>query len=109
MKKTEYAYDPPAMDVPAAFLDYLTSWWNMQKSPNERTPSVQPAPMTYDEVMAMAPQRRYGDALDDDDDSSGDEDDMLGEDEDEERDMDKVLALHQDMQNERDGVEESKT
>eukprot|EP00631_Chrysoreinhardia_giraudii_P004022 CAMPEP_0197413634 /NCGR_PEP_ID=MMETSP1170-20131217/492_1 /TAXON_ID=54406 /ORGANISM="Sarcinochrysis sp, Strain CCMP770" /LENGTH=177 /DNA_ID=CAMNT_0042940247 /DNA_START=63 /DNA_END=598 /DNA_ORIENTATION=- len=96
-------------DVVSSFM----AWW--RASMNAAESSGQPTPMTYEEVMAAAPVRRsnagYADALDDED-SSGDEGDLLSPplqrlseaDNDDSGDLDKVIALHHDLK----GVEESK-
>lgn len=77
-----------------SFFDSLARWWHLSTS----EPSEQPAPMTYEEVMRHAPQRRisgiYADALDDED-SSGDEGDPV---------VTKILDLHTGL----DGVPEAK-
>lgn len=56
------------------WLRYLSAWWHVSTTSPD-VPPEQPMPMTYAEVMAHAPQRRwrgYPDELDDED-SSGDE------------------------------------
>lgn len=89
-----------------SFFDSLARWWHLSTA----EASEQPAPMTYEEVMRHAPQRRisgiYADALDDED-SSGDEGDcpdVVTYTDD--PSVDHVLGLHKGIV--RDGVPEAK-